>query len=84
MKEKWSEMSKQKKIEAITIIALGLVAAVYAVLDWTGKWPNNTSLLALAVMSAYEAVVGWKENRKMAILEVVVAVIFLLGYFTGN
>ena len=82
MKEKWSEMSKQKKIEMITIIALGLVAVVYAVLDWTGKWPNNTSLLALAVMSAYEAVVGWKENRKMAILEAVVAVIFLFGYFS--
>ena len=82
MKEKWSEMSKQKKIEVITILALGLVAVVYAVLDWTGKWPNNTSYLALAVMSAYEAVVGWKENRKMAILEAVVAVIFLLGYFS--
>lgn len=82
MKEKWSEMSKQKKIETITILALGLVAAVYAVLDWTGKWPNNTSYLALAVMSAYEAVVGWKENRKIAILEVVAAVIFLFGYLS--
>lgn len=81
MKEKWSEMSKQKKIEAITILVLGLIAVVYAVLDWTGKWPNNTSYLALAVMSMYEAVVGWKESRKIAILEAVVAVIFLFGYF---
>ena len=82
MKEKWSEMSKQKKIETITILVLGVIAVVYAVLDWTGKWKNNTSYLALAVMSAYEAVVGWKENRKMAVLEAVVAVIFLFGYFS--
>ena len=81
MDQKWSEMSKQKKIETVVALALTAVALVFVVLDLSGNWGNNLCYLILAVLSAYEAVVAWKVNRKMAIAELVVAVCLLFNAF---
>ena len=81
MDQKWSEMSKQKKIETVVVLALTAVALVFAVLDLSGNWENNLCYLMLAILSAYEAVVAWKVNRKMAIAELVVAVCLLFNAF---
>ena len=81
MDQKWSEMSKQKKIETVVVLALTAVALVFAVLDLSGNWENNLCYLMLAILSVYEAVVAWKVNRKMAIAELVVAVCLLFNAF---
>ena len=76
-------MSKAQKIETIVITVLALIAAVFAVLEFTGKWPNNFTYPVLAVGSVFEGVMNWNKNRKLAILELVCAAFFAANTFVG-
>ena len=83
MKTSWNEMTTAQKIEAIVLTVLFLFAAVFAILDWSGKWPNNLAYLFFGADSLFEGIMNWNRNRKLAILEVVAAVFFFANGFLG-
>ena len=81
MKLNWNEMSPAQKKETIVLTILALVGMIFVILDLSGKWPNGIYYLFLSVMSLFEGVTGWNKNRKLAITELVLAVIFALNFF---
>ena len=83
MKFNWKEMTPAQKRDALVLTILPLIAVPFLALDMTGKWPNNITYLLLSVLSLYEGVVGWNKNRKMAIVEFVLAVVFAINGFAG-
>lgn len=83
MKFNWKEMTPAQKRDALVSIILPLLALPFLVLDITGKWPNNITFFFLSALSLYEGIVGWNKNRKMAILEFVLVVVFAAVGFIG-
>ena len=83
MKFNWNEMSTAQKVEAIVLTVLAVIASIFAILELTGKWPNNLAYLIIAAGSVFEAVMSWNKNRKMALLELVAAAFFVSNAFLG-
>ena len=83
MKSSWKEMSPSQKREALVSLVLAAIAMIFVILDMSGKWANNIHYLVLSALSLYEGIVSWNRNRKMAILEFVVAAIFVANAFVG-
>ena len=81
MKFNWKEMNPSQKRETIVLFVLTAIALVFAILDLSGKWPNNLCYITLAVLSVFEGVFSWNKNRKMAILEFVAAAFFAANTF---
>ena len=81
MKSSWNKMSSAQKKETIVLTVLVLIGMIFAILDLSGKWPNNFYCLFLSVMSLFEGIISWKKNRKLAIAEFICAVLFALNLF---
>ena len=74
-------MTPAQKTETIVTLAAAAIALIFAILDLSGKWPNNLCYLTLSALSVFEACTGWNKNRKIAILELVAAAVLALSAF---
>ena len=71
---------KLKKSALIVSIIAGFVAIIFGILDITNVWgmAHIFASVLFAVSIGLQAVVYWNENRKIAIVELVVAVILFV------
>ena len=79
MNKKWSEMTPAEKKKFIAICAVSALALVFVVLDLTGVWKNKIGTYTISALFLIEGVLNWKNNIKMAILDIVLAIVWLLG-----
>ena len=79
MNKKWSEMTPAEKKKFIAICAVAALAFVFVVLDLTGVWKNKIGTYMISALFLIEGVLNWKDNTKMAILDIVLAIVWLLG-----
>ena len=71
---------KLKKSALIVSIIAGFVAIIFGILDIMSVWgmAHIFASVLFAVSIGLQAVVYWNENRKIAIVELVVAVILFV------
>ena len=71
---------KLKKSALIVSIIAGFVAIIFGILDITSVWgmADIFASVLFAVSIGLPAVAYWNENRKIAIVELVVAVILFV------
>ena len=81
MNKKWSEMTPAEKKKFIALCACAAIALVFIVLDLTGVWQNKIGSYLISVCFLIEGVTTWKKNTKMAILDIVLGIVLLLGTF---
>ena len=79
MNKKWSEMTPAEKKKFIAICIFAAIALVFIVLDLTGVWKNKIGTYMISALFLIEGVLNWKDNTKMAILDIVLAIVWLLG-----
>ena len=79
MNKKWSEMTPAEKKKFIALCAVAVLAFVFVVLDLTGVWKNKIGTYMISALFLIEGVLNWKNNTKMAILDIVLAIVWLLG-----
>ena len=79
MNKKWSEMTPAEKKKFIALCIFAAIALVFIVLDLTGVWKNKIGSYFISVFFVIEGVLTFKNNKKMAILDIVLAVVWLLG-----
>ena len=79
MNKKWSEMTPAEKKKFIALCALAAIALVFVVLDLTGVWTNKIGTYMISVFFLIEGVMTWKQNVKIAILDILLAIVWLLG-----
>ena len=78
MKFNWNEMSPAQKRESIIVLVLAMIGMVFAILDLSGKWPNNLTYLAISVLSLFEGITAWNKNRKLAVTDLVVGIVLIV------
>ena len=81
MNKKWNEMTPAEKIKLIAICIYVVIALVFVVLDLAGVWKNDVCAYMLAAFFLVEGVVSWKKNRNVAITELILSVVMVLGTF---
>lgn len=79
MHKKWSEMTPAEKKQFIVLCAVAAIALVFVVLDLTGVWKNKVGTYLISALFLIEGLLTWKENTKMAILDIILAIVWLLG-----
>lgn len=79
MNKKWSEMTPAEKKLTIALYVYAAIALVFVVLDMTGVWKNEIHTIMISIFFLGEGIVTWKKNTKMAILDFVLAIVWLLG-----
>lgn len=79
MNKKWSEMTPAEKKKFVALCILAAFALVFVVLDLTGLWQNKIGSYLISVFFLFEGVMNFKNNKKMAILDIVLAIVWLLG-----
>ncbi len=80
MKTKWNEMTKVEKIYYSISIIFGIVAIVFAVLDFCTDW-QYASLgwnIAFGLYLGMEAKAAWNKNRKVAVLDLVLGILLIV------
>ena len=81
MNKKWSEMTPAEKKKLIFLCIYAAIALVFIILDLSGVWKNEVGQYMLCVYFVIEGVVTWKKSKKMAILDIVLGIVLLLGTF---
>ena len=71
---------KLRKIAVIASVTAGIAAIIFGVLDIANAMENADiyANLLFAVFLGLYAVSSWKENRKMAIVDIVIAAALLV------
>ena len=79
MKKKWKEMNGKEKALAVVYLLIAVVALVFAVIDFAEIWvyAHMCWIFAFAALCAIDCVVEWNNKRKIAIFELVCAVLML-------
>ena len=77
MKKEWSKMTPTEKKLMVLLCIYVAIALVFVALDLSGMWKNKVYKYMTVVFCLGEGVVEWKKNRKMALLDLVLAVVFL-------
>ena len=81
MDKKWNEMTQNEKKKFIAVCIYAAISLVFVVLDFTGVWKNVVYQYMLAAYFLFEGVMNLKKSPKMAALDIVLAVVWLLGAF---
>ena len=79
MNKKWSEMTPAEKKKFVVLCVVAAIALVFVFLDLTGVWQNKIGTYMISAFFLIEGVVTFKNNKKMAILDIVLAIVWLLG-----
>lgn len=79
MKEQWNKMTPAQKAWLMVECVLAVIMIVLAILEVTGIWNNQLFLYMSVVYFLVEAVRNWNRNRKLVIMDLVFAVILLIG-----
>lgn len=77
MKKEWSKMTTTEKKLMVLLCIYVAIALVFVALDLSGMWKNKVYKYMTVVFCLGEGVAEWKKNRKMALLDLVLAVVFL-------
>ena len=79
MNKKWSEMTPAEKKRFVALCVIAAIALVFIVLDLIGAWQNKIGTYMISVFFLIEGVLNFKNNKKIAILDLALAVVWLLG-----
>ena len=79
MNKKWSEMTPAEKKKFVGLCVCTAIALVFIILDLTGAWKNKIGSYMISVFFLIEGVLTFKTNKKIAILDIVLAIVWLLG-----
>ena len=76
MSKKWNEMTQQEKNYTIVSLIFAVAGLAFIVLDIVTEWKyaNLGWAITFGLYLATEAKKNWNENRKLAILDLVLAI----------
>ena len=79
MNKKWNEMTPAEKKKFIVLCVFAAIALVFIFLDLIGVWQNKIGSYLISVFFLIEGLLTFKNNKKMAILDIILAIVWLLG-----